>query len=215
MYRKSLLCLFAAGAFAISCGDDDPPSGDGGSPDRGGSAGKGGTSGKGGSSGTDDGGEPGTGGTGKGGAAGKGGTSGSSGTAGGGGGDAEPCEEGDAPQCSDSSTIILCDPEADSTLQAFTCDDFCSTLGLESGDCVEDGADTTCDCGDPVDEECFAGAEEVCSCLQGTEIECLTDGDRFAWYKACVDGEADEEIVRCFAEGSMQVCSRSIEDCVP
>ena len=29
MYRKSLLCLIAAGAFAIpACGDDDPPSGD-------------------------------------------------------------------------------------------------------------------------------------------------------------------------------------------
>jgi hypothetical protein len=110
----------------------------------------------------------------------------------------------------------LCDPEADDTLQPFSCSDFCSTLGLDAGDCVEDGADTTCDCGDPVDEECFAGAEEVCSCLQGTDVECLTDADRFAWYKACVDGEAEtEDIVRCFAEGSAQACSRSVEDCVP
>jgi len=221
MYRKSLLCLIAAGAFAIpACGDDDPPSGDDGANETGGSGGstggKGGSTGKGGSAGVDDGGEPGTGG--KGGTdatGGKGGT-GTAGDAGSGGGaDAIPCEQGDPPQCADSSTILLCDPDADNTLQAFSCEEFCSTLGLEAGDCVADGADTTCECGDAVDEECFAGAEEVCSCLQGTEVECVTDADRFAWYTACVEAEAEEEVVRCFAAGSAQACSRTVAECVP
>jgi hypothetical protein len=226
MYRKSLLCLIAAGAFAFSCGEDDPPSsGDGGNDKGGSSSGKGGSSsGKGGSSGTNEGGEPGTGGTatgGRGGTAGKGGsaTGGDSGSAGagdGGGGNVVPCEADDPPQCGDSSTILLCDPDADSTLQAFSCDDdFCRGLGLGPGPCVEDGEDTTCRCGEPLDEECYAGAEEICSCLQGTEIECVTDADRFAWYRACLDGEAEEDVVRCFAENSAQACFKTLDQCIP
>jgi hypothetical protein len=171
-----------------------------------------------------------------------GGTSGSSGTSGGsnnsaGRGGSSGSQAG-APLAGSSSGGVpsLCDPATepvvcvddenirgctgDGVIETSTCQQVCEVeLRFQPGACVTDAEGSGCDCGDPLNPECFTGADAFCACAG-----CTID-DFLLAYLACddVNQPTVTEALLCFAglvtedaTGAPMIdCAAAETECLP
>lgn len=121
-------------------------------------------------------------------------------------GDSGTCS-GDATQCEGSSSMSFCD---DGQWQTFTCDEVCSAIGFSGASCSSD----FCECGEPLDPECYDGTSAFCVCAESYGESCTNE--MFAnMYIDCYEGAAPE--FACFAEyidGDTVYCSDAIDACL-